>query len=338
MVQLTGFEQPDFNQHKSSRKSWMFVMIGLVMLIIVGFAVGSSSKEIDVSSETAPFWHKVASFFIFSEEEDPDYIMPPEEKDRFDVLILGVRGEDDPDAQDAGALLTDSIMVFSFDKTAKKASIISIPRDFYVKTDKRRAAKVNSIFENRGMKYTKEWLSKITGVYIDKAIVLDFSSFEKVIDAAGGIDITLAKPFEENQQWGNSFYLPEGENHLDGKNALYYARSRFSSNDFDRSRRQQEVIFALKNKLAQHNWWTDPLKTLDIITAIKSNIQTDINIWNAKEIIDLANEINSVNKVNKFVISTENLVYESRVNEAYILLPLGDNLTGIKQLFQDIIK
>ena len=125
---------------------------------------------------------------------------------------------------------------------------------------------------------------------------------------------------------------------MDGQNALYYARSRFSSNDFDRSRRQQEVIFALKDKLARHNWWTDPLKTLDIITAIKSNIQTDINIWNAKEIIDLANEINSADKMSKYVISTENLVYESRANEAYILLPVGDNLTGIKQLFQDIIK
>ena len=316
----------------------MFVMIGLVMLIITGFAVGSSSKEIEISEKPAPFWQKVASIFTFSEEEDPDYIMPPEEKDRFDVLILGIRGEDDPDAKDAGALLTDTIMVFSFDKTAKKASIISIPRDLYVKTEKRRAAKINSAFENGGMKSTKELLSKVTGVYIDKAVVLDFSSFEKVIDAAGGIDITLTKPFEEKQQWGNSFYLPEGENHLDGQNALYYARSRFSSNDFDRSRRQQEVIFALKDKLARHNWWTDPLKTLDIVTAIKSNIQTDINIWNAKEILDLANEINSADKMSKYVISTENLVYESRANEAYILLPVGDNLTGIKQLFQDIIK
>lgn len=308
------------------------------MLVIVGFAVSSSSKEIEISNKPAPFWNRVASIFTFSEAEDPDYLMPQEEKNRFDVLILGIRGEDDPDAKDAGALLTDTIMVFSFDKTTKKASIISIPRDLYVKTEKRRAAKINSIFENKGMKYTKEWLSKITGVYIDKAVVLDFSSFEKVIDAAGGIDITLAKPFEEKQQWGNSFYLPEGDNHLDGKNALYYARSRFSSNDFDRSRRQQEVIFALKDKLARHNWWTDPLKTLDIVTAVKSNIQTDINIWNAKEILDLANEINSVDKTSKFVISTENLVYESRTNEAYILLPVGDNLVQIKQIFQDILK
>ena len=92
----------------------------------------------------------------------------------------------------------------------------------------------------------KELVSKITGVYIDKAVILDFFSFEKIIDQVGGIDIVLENPFEEKQQWGYEFSLPAGPNHLDGKNALYYARSRFSSSDFDRSRRQQEVMFALK--------------------------------------------------------------------------------------------
>lgn len=316
----------------------MFLTIGMVMLIITGFAVGSSSKEIRISEEPAPFWQKVANIFTFTEEEDPDYVMPPEEKDRFDIVILGVRGEDDPDAKDAGALLTDTIIVFSFDKTTKKSSVVSLPRDLYVKVDKRKAAKINSVYENKGLKYTKELVSKITGVYIDKAVVLDFSSFEKVIDAVGGIDITLAGPFEEPEQWGYGFYLPAGENHLDGENALYYARSRFSSNDFDRSRRQQEVIFALKDKLSEHSWWADPLKTLDIVTAISSNIQTDINIWNAKELMDLAGELNSADRVKRYVVSTENLVYESRLNGAYILLPAGDNLAQIKQLFQDILK
>ncbi|PIR41748.1 MAG: hypothetical protein COV30_02160 [Candidatus Yanofskybacteria bacterium CG10_big_fil_rev_8_21_14_0_10_37_15] len=338
MTHLTTFKQSDFNDKKPSRKGWLFVIIGLAMLVIAGFTVGSTSNKIEITKEQPQFWQKVANIFDFSNEEDPEYIMPVEEKERFDVLILGIRGEDDPDAEDAGPLLTDTIMVFSFDKTTKKASIVSLPRDLYVKINGKKTAKLNSAFENKGMKQTKELISKITGVFIDKAVILDFSTFEKIIDAVGGIEITLSKPFEETQQWGNTFFLPEGLNHLDGQNALYYARSRFSSNDFDRSRRQQEVIFALKNKLSQHNWWSDPLKTLDIVTAIGANIVTDFNILNIKELLDLAEEINSSDKVNKFVISTDNLVYESRVNEAYVLLPTGDNLLGIKNLFSEIIK
>ena len=86
---------------------------------------------------------------------------------------------------------------------------------------------------------------------------------------------------------------------MDGKNALYYARSRFSSSDFDRSRRQQEVMFALKDKLKNLNFWSDPLKTLSILNSIRSNIKTDVNVWNTKEMLDLAKEVDSSEKVKK---------------------------------------
>jgi len=341
MVQLNEYQQSDFNEPKSKR--WMFLILLLAILMIMGFTVGSSSKDIEITGTSTPFWQKVANILTFTEKDDPDYIMPEKEENRLDILILGIRGENDPDAADGGPLLTDSIMLFSFDKMTKNASIVSLPRDLYLKIDKNKREKINTAYEygyynkGGGIVYAKEIFSKITGVYIDKAVVLDFSSFEKIIDEVEGIDIILAKPFEEKQQWGYEFYLPAGLNHLDGKNALYYARSRFSSNDFDRSRRQQEVIFALKDKLTKLNWLADPIKTLGIITTINSNIKTDFNIWNAKELLDLADEINSAEKVKKYVISIQNLVYESHINNAYVLLPTGDNLTQIKQLFQDII-
>ncbi len=323
-----NFIQPDFNERPKFNKKRLGVIVLILFLVVVGYF-----------SLSAPFWERIANIFnLATEPVDPDYIMPAEEMNRFDVLILGLRGEDDPDAKDGGALLTDTIMVISYDKITKKASLISIPRDLYVKMDKNKKNKVNTAYENGELNFTKELISKITGVYIDKAVVLDFSSFEKIIDQVGGIDIVLAKPFEEKQQWGYGFFLPAGPNHLDGKNALYYARSRFSSNDFDRARRQQEVIFALKEKLTNLNFWSDPLKTISILNNIRSNIKTDINIWNTKEILDLAKEAGSSDRIKKYIMTTDNLLYESRANEAYILLPKGDNFIQIKQLFQDNLK
>ncbi len=342
---MTGYPQQDFNQLKPSRNSWVLAILIILALGTIGFKVGSSSNQFEISGTTAPFWQRVASIFTIGEKEDPDYLMPDEEDARLDILVLGVRGENDPDAKEGGALLTDTMMIFSFDKTTGKASIVSMPRDLYLKIDKNKSDKLNTAYEygyyhkGGGIKYAKELLSKITGIYIDKAVVLDFSSFEKIIDAVDGIDVTLARPFDESQQWGYEFHLPAGPNHLDGKNALYYARSRYSSSDFDRSRRQQEVIFALKDKLTKLNWWGDPIKTLGIVKTLSSSIETDLNIWNAKELLDLANEVNSADKVKKYIVSTENLVYESRSESgAYILLPTGDNLTQIKQLFQEILK
>lgn len=338
MVHLTGYNQADFNETKPSRKSWIFIVLFVSVLAVIGFAVGTSSNEIEVVREPSPFWQRMASMFNFSEEDDPEYLMPKPEENRLDILILGIRGANDPDADRGGALLTDTIMLFSFDKTTRKASIVSIPRDLYVKVSKNKSDKINVVYENGGIKNSKEFISKLTGVYIDKAVVLDFSSFEKIIDAVGGVDVVLDKPFEEGQQWGYKFYLPAGPNHLNGKDALYYSRSRFSSNDFDRARRQQQVLFALKEELSGHNWWKDPVKTFNIITSISSHIETDLNIWNTKELINLGKEIDSADTVKKYVISTENLLYDSRINGAYVLLPQGDNLIGLKQFFQDVIK
>ncbi|MBI2062390.1 MAG: LCP family protein [Candidatus Yanofskybacteria bacterium] len=336
-----NFIQPDFNERPGFNKKRLGVILLIFFLLAVGyfsFRLGSKSNTIEVRNESVSFWQKVASILSFtSEPVDPDYIMPSQEPNRFDVLIMGLRGEDDPDASDGGPLLTDSMMVLGYDKTTKKASMISIPRDLYVKINKNKKDKINTAYENGGLDYVKELVSKITGVYIDKAVVLDFSSFEKIIDQVGGIDIVLVQPFEEKRQWGYEFSLPAGPNHLDGKNALYYARSRFSSSDFDRSRRQQEVMFALKDKLTHLNFWSDPLKTISVLNSIRSNIKTDINIWNTKELLDLAREADTSDKIKKYVMATDNLLYESRVNGSYMLLPKGDNFTQIKQLFQDIL-
>jgi len=343
-----NFIQTNFNEKPKFNKKRFGVIVLILFLATVGyfsFRLGDKSNTIEVQNESIPFWQRVASIFNLAPEPiDPDYVMPAQEPNRFDILILGLRGEGDPDAKDGGPLLTDTIIVLSYDKTTKKTSLISIPRDLYVKIDKNKKDKINTAYEygyyhkNGGLNYTKELVSKITGVYIDKVIVLDFSSFEKIIDQVGGIDIILAKPFEESQQWGFKFSLPAGSNHLDGKNALYYARSRFSSSDFDRSRRQQEVMFALKEKLTNLNFWSDPLKTLSVLNNIRSNIKTDVNIWNTKELMDLAKDVDSSGKIKKYIITTDNLLYESRANEAYILLPKGDNFIQIKQLFQDNLK
>lgn len=343
-----NFTQPDFNGKPKFNKKRLSVVVLIFFVIIIGyfgFKLGTKANVIEVQNEPAPFWQKVADIFSFASEPiDPDYIMPEQELNRFDVLVMGLRGEDDPDAKDGGALLTDTMMILSYDKITKKSSLISIPRDLYVKIDKNKKDKINTAYEygyyhkNGGLSYAKELISKITGVYIDKAVLLDFSSFEKIIDQVGGVDVVLANPFTEKEQWGYEFSLPAGPNHLDGKNALYYARSRFSSSDFDRSRRQQEVIFALKDKLTQLNFWSDPLKTLSILNSVRSNIKTDINIWNTKELLDLSKDVDSSGKIKKYVLTTDNLLYEFRVNGAYVLLPNGDNFVRIKQLFQDNLK
>lgn len=358
MVNL--YPQPDFNPYspeekrsKKSRRS--FLILGFIVIGYISFNTGLMTKEFEVRNEFAEdknkldaVWFKRFANLLFfnqnqAQEIDTNYIMPEKEPDRLDILILGIRGENAEDAEEAGALLTDTIMVFSHNQLTKKSSLVSIPRDLYVKIynkkDKINAAYEYGLLRKEGIDYVKKLVSQITGTYIDNVIVVDFSSFEKLIDQLGGIDITLAKPFKEEGQWGYAFELPAGENHMDGQTALYYVRSRYSTSDFDRSFRQQQVLFAIKDKLTKLNIISDPIKTLSVVNTLSQNIKTDINIWDVKEIIDLGKEVNiSPNMFKKQVLSTDNLLYQTtRLNGAYILLPQGDNFDQIKQLFKDII-
>ncbi len=340
--------QINFNQD-SPKKSWPGVMFLVLLGIGVAYVslwLGIKTNTIQVSNDHNPsFWSKVANIITFSnnpvqEEQDPNYVMPTEEKERLDILVLGIRGADDPDAENGGAYLTDTIIVFSYNKTTGKSSIVSIPRDLYVKMFKKQekinAAYAEALARKQGLGYVEKLVSEITGVYIDHAVIVDFSSFEKVLDELGGVDIVLDKPFDEKTQWGYEFHLPAGPNHLNGRDALYYARSRYSTNDFDRARRQQQIIFALKNELLKINFFSDPIKTISIFNTIRNNVQTNIGLTEIKGLINLLGNMGS--QTRHEVISTENLLYETTTNESYVLLPKGDNFNGIKQLFQDVLK
>lgn len=355
---VESYPQSDFNYYskekRGKKKRRFFLILGFIAISYILFNTGLMTKEFEVRNEftegenelDAVWFKRFANLLFFnqnqSEEIDTDYIMPDKEPDRLDILILGIRGEDTEDAEEAGALLTDTIMVFSHDKTTKKSSLISIPRDLYIKIynkkDKINAAYEYGLLRKEGTDYVKKLVSQITSVYIDNVIIADFSSFEKLIDRLGGIDITLTKPFKEEGQWGYIFELPAGENHLNGQDALYYVRSRYTTSDFDRAFRQQQVLFAIKDKLTKLNIISDLIKTLSVINTLSENIKTDINIWDVKEIIGLGKEVDtSPNMFKKQVLSTDNLLYQTTGPKGeYILLPIGDNFDQIKQLFKNM--
>ncbi|OGN08191.1 MAG: hypothetical protein A3J46_00955 [Candidatus Yanofskybacteria bacterium RIFCSPHIGHO2_02_FULL_41_11] len=350
------FNTYNFKEKKGRKLNRFFLVAGLIVIMWIIFNTSLFTREFefqndlaDKKSESDSVWFKKFTSLLFfsqnrAEEIDTDYVMPDKEPNRLNVLILGIRGEDDENAEEAGALLTDTIMVFSHDQLTKRSSLISIPRDLYVKigSDKN---KINSAYEyglykKSGTDYVKKLISQITGAYIDNVIVVDFSSFEKLIDQLGGIDVTLAKPFKEESQWGYVFELPVGENHLKGKDALYYARSRYSTSDFDRASRQQQILFAIKTKLTELKIISDPIKILSVVNILGQNIKIDINIWNIKEVIDLGREIDTSPAVfKKQVLSVDNFLYQTvGPNGEYILLPNGDNFEQVKLLFQEILK
>lgn len=276
---------------------------------------------------------------------------PQKDDDRVNILLLGIRGANDIEN---GGLLSDSIILLSIKKSAKKVALISLPRDIYAKIPEDGfRGKINTAYvigeekewDGGGLKFSKRVAAYVGGVYIDDAISVNFDAFKELIDNMGGVTVYLDKPFVEDKQWwcdenGKNcgvFSLPAGQNNLNSEKALFYVRSRFSSNDFDRDRRQQEVLFALKDKIFSLNMLANPIKLFEILNTMGKNVRIDFDANEIKNLVILTKDLDFRNPIKKvFDITPEGLLYESRVNDQYVLLPRGDNFENIRKTVREI--
>ncbi len=93
---------------------------------------------------------------------------------------------------------------------------------------------------------------KIFGIPSDKYVALDFDGFEQAIDHLDGVDLTVDKKMDYDDNWGHlHIHLKPGFQHLDGRQAMGFVRFRHSDSDLVRTQRQQTLIAALKAKLRQ---------------------------------------------------------------------------------------
>lgn len=142
-----------------------------------------------------------------------------------------------------------------------------------------------------------------------------------------------------NTECGGDFKLPAGKQTLNGDQALCYARSRKTSSDFDRAKRQQIVIQQIKEKAVSLGTLTDFDKVNGIINSLGNNIKTDMQAWEMKRLYEIASAMNSPQMFQKVLENNEaGLLYnpEQRPETGYILLPIGDNYNKIHEAFNNI--
>jgi len=261
--------------------------------------------------------------------------------DRLNILLLGIRGVNDPN----GGLLTDTVMIMSVKPRTGEVALISIPRDLYVEMPNHNYKnKINEAYAlgikdgkdwKEGLKYSKQAAADVTGLDIHYVASVDFKAFKEIIDTLGGITITLDKPFSETNQFAEGIIeLPAGRQIIDGDTALLFVRARFSSNDFDRARRQQQVLLAIKEKAFSLGVLSNPLKIISILNSIGNHVRTDAELWEIQELAVMSKRLDTSN-VKRKVFSTgkDGLLYSSRDSKgSYILLPEGDNFDKIREV------
>jgi len=176
---------------------------------------------------------------------------------------------------------SDMMMVAKVDFKNKRISGISIPRDLTWQLPGYREMKVNAYYSagyheggfERAKEMAKEACSSVTGMQIDRVVVLDYEAFQKTIDSLGGVEVFVPRKMDYDDFRGNlHIHLKKGRQTLNGYDAMCYARYRHGDDDFKRQERQKDLMVSLKDRVIQH--WQQTTNVLDKSVEIMSNAFT----------------------------------------------------------------
>jgi LCP family protein required for cell wall assembly len=204
---------------------------------------------------------------------------------------------------------TDAIMVVSVDPSTGKTAAFSIPRDtsgFPLPGGGRFGQKINGLYQyfestgRNGGSSMEAAISKAFDIEVDGYAFIGFSGVKNLVDAVGGVDVVLDKAYYDpyyyvtnrRQGWG----LPAGKSHLNGAQALIFARSRKGDNDFGRARRQQLLVGAALSKVRKRG----PAVLPRLLRIARDTVRTDLPLTRAADLFELIATVD-VKKADKVV-------------------------------------
>ena len=197
---------------------------------------------------------------------------------RESVLVLGSDAR--PDELGRGEVgRTDTLLLFVADRATPRLAMISVPRDLWVAIPGYGQERINAAYEMGGSQTAKQTVSNVLAQRVDRYAVIGLQGVRDVVDAAGGVDVTVAQAIHDDayptDDYGyQTVDIPAGRQHMDGDTALKYARTRHQDSDFGRIARQQQVLAAVRGAMLNPlNWPRVPA----VVSALTRSIKTDVS-------------------------------------------------------------
>jgi LCP family protein required for cell wall assembly len=255
-------------------------VLGWILLSFFAFAVSAQLQSFKLSGEAGSALHgnplllpSAQTILVLGTDARPPDTKEPGAPHSQKCFEQQSHGDAPHDGCEAGEYRADTLMLIragggSFRK-------LSIPRDTLAEIPGQATEKINAAYSFGGAALQIKTIEQFLGIQIDHVAIVDFTGFEDLIDAVGGVEVDVPHKLcadiaggSGGGQGGITLHLRKGENTLDGEKALAYSRIRepsecpgpgksaftFGYNDFDREKAQQSVINGVKDRL------TDPLR------------------------------------------------------------------------------
>jgi LCP family protein required for cell wall assembly len=256
------------------------------------------------------------------------------------ILLLGTdRRENDHSWR------TDTVMLAAIDWENQRVGVLSFPRDLLIEYPWGEQRRINGVdfrgeriidYPGGGFGLLQDVFQQNFGIRVDKVVRLHRSGFVELVDAVGGVDVTAdcdlweLSPKPPGQEGYFVLHVPTGTHHFDGEDALKYATYRYATGDWDRRRRQQVVILALRDKALNLNLIPQIPHFLDILGR---NFQTDINVIDLARYATFGMQLD-MNNVRSKVLGRDETVKVDHPSGAYLLGSDGDKLfEAIRHIF-----
>jgi len=260
------------------------------------------------------------------------------------VLLLG------SDRRSGTGFRTDAILILSVQPTTGLVALISVPRDLYVYLPGYTVSRINTAWiygesldvPGGGPQLLFDTVRYNLGVPVDRYALVEMNGFRQIVEILGGIDVRVAceytdwrlrRPDLNDQYAGNwaLFTAPQGVVHMDGDYALWYARSRSRSSDFDRTRRQQEVLRALYREALR----PDILARIpELYTALQSAVRTNVSLEDVLALAPFATHLEPAHLRSRFIGRDQVRQYRVPLTGASVLLPKA---AAIRSLLEEAV-
>ncbi len=226
---------------------------------------------------------------------------------RINIMLLAIGGEGH-----SGENLADTIMIASIEPKERKVALLSIPRDLYVQVPGEEFySKLNAVHaygdskkKHNGPVLLKKKVEEITGLQIHYYARFDFIAFKKIVEALGGVNITIANSFFD---YWHKIAFPAGTETMNGDRALAYVRARYvegpEGGDFRRAARQQQMLIAIRDKIFSVQTAFDFTTVNKVLDSLSENISTSMQVWEMKRFFEISRQIDTRN-IKSVVLTT----------------------------------
>jgi LCP family protein required for cell wall assembly len=232
---------------------------------------------------------------------------------------------------------SDTAMVVHLDAGRTKATIVSIPRDTLVtrpscplssggSTSVAYNAMFNTAYSVGGPVCAVKTVESITGVRMDHYIEIDFAGFAKLVDALGGVTVTTTQDIDDDD---SHLHLKKGTHHLDGTQALAFARTRHGigdGSDLGRIGLQQTLVKALLTQISANDLLTDPTKLYEVTDAVTDSLTTDTGLDSLSELISLGESLKGLSADKVTTVTMPNVTAPSDPNRVVAKEPAASEL------------